>query len=387
MSVLCVCVSPRKIYLLFFLQVFNIGWDGVCAEYFLGYLYSCPGYPGKDKIYEAPSICLEQYLAIIMALKMGQKPINPNVIAMGSYMEYCYEHCYQKYTDQTQTYNEQCGQYISENFTQMSETLVAFRGIACAETNYTDQDNVNCYDELTAMQESATPGAPSPLSDYTCTIFAGNFPAVCMGFQSEGCCWGNQAVMLGQSLMKPIPPCLNKECADIAPILDICGRHINYATGSIEAWVYLDFAPPTLPNMYNNMSVLQFQAIAARPLQLLPTKVAVFDFTYYNGVTEITSNNPTAMSTATSGNFSILITVVSSTPDEINAIEATVNSPVYTQTIAAAFGNIGTVEAGTGAKRFYESDQIVTDGAGFHICPCSLSAVGAILLSIYLTRY
>lgn len=352
-------------------------------------MFSCPDYPDADEIYEAPSVCLEQYLTIVMMLKNEMKPVNPAVIATGSYSEYCYEECYQKYVDQTEQYNQNCGEYISEEFAPVSETLVAFRGIACGETNYTDQENVNCYDQLTAKQaQSAGSPNPSPLTDYSCTIYEGMYDNICSGFQ-DGCCFPNQAVMLGQSLMSPLPPCFNKNCKDIAPILDMCDRHINYATGSIEAFVYLDFGPPSLPTMYANASVLMFQAGLLTPLGLLPTKAAVYDFTYFDDNNDpIAINNPNAYIGAYSGNFSVLITLVQTSQQELESIRTMMASPGYAQALQfQVYNNSGPVRVETGTIRFHESDQIYVDSSAFSATPAVLwHVVGAVFLSFYFTR-
>ena len=352
-------------------------------------MFSCPDYPDGDEIYEAPSVCLEQYLTIVMMMKNGQKPVNPAVIATGNYSEYCYEECYQNYVDQTEAYNQNCAEYISEEFKPVSETLVAFRGIACGETNYTDQDNVNCYDQLTAKQaQSAGNPNPSPLSDYTCTIYEGAYNNICMGFQ-DGCCFPNQAVMLGQSLMSPVPPCFNKNCKDIAPVLDMCDRHINYATGSIEMSVYLDFAPPSLPSMYVNTSVLMFQGGLLAPLGLLPTKAAVYDFTYFDSDgNPITANNPDAYQSAMSGNFSVLITLVDTSLQELESYHNQMASPEYAQGLQIqVYNNSGPVSVETGEIRFYDSDQIYVDSAAFSAAPSTLWQVfAAVFLSLYFIR-
>ena len=349
-----------------------MNYDGVCADYLLGYLYSCPDFPDPEDIYEAPSVCLEQYLEVIMKLKMGQKPVNPEVIASGEYSEYCYTNCYQVYVDRAEEYIEECSQYIASNFTAISESLNAFRGISCGETNYTVQENENCYDQLQDMT-GGSDGSPSPLSDFTCTLYdPAMYPQVCTQFSANGCCFGNQAVMLGQSLMNPIPPCLNRYCVDIAPTTDLCGRHINFATGNIKGSVYLDFAPPALPNMYNNETVLIFQAGLMGPLGLLPTKVAIFDFTYFNNGVPITDNSPSGYTSATSGNFSYLITLVQTTEAELAEVSSTLSSPTYAGALQQqVFQNAGTVTVAVGADRYYPSDQIQTSGAR-NVSPLSM---------------
>jgi hypothetical protein len=108
--------------------MFGIGWDGVCADYFVGFLFSCPGYPSKEDIYDAPSICLPEYISLIAALKQGQKPVDVQTIAAGNYSEYCYEACYQNFVTAAAEYNANCP---LGNLSAISFPTNSFRGIAC----------------------------------------------------------------------------------------------------------------------------------------------------------------------------------------------------------------------------------------------------------------
>lgn len=97
----------------------------------MGYLFQCPGYPAKENIYDAPSICLQEYVSVVAKMKNGQKPIDVQDILAGNYSEYCYEKCYQDFVDAAYAFRK----YPCPlgNFSLLSVPLNAFRGIACGK--------------------------------------------------------------------------------------------------------------------------------------------------------------------------------------------------------------------------------------------------------------
>jgi hypothetical protein len=108
----------------------------------MGFLFQCPGYPAKEDIYDAPSICLPEYLTVAAKLNNGSKPIDVAGIMSGNYSEHCYEGCFQDYIDATYAYNAY-GCPLG-NFSLLSIPLNAFRGIACGTLfrcrfNYVDR--------------------------------------------------------------------------------------------------------------------------------------------------------------------------------------------------------------------------------------------------------
>lgn len=358
-------------------QVFGINWVGICSEYLLGFIMDCPDFPSSDEIYDAPSVCLEEYIGVLMKLKKKMKPLDVTEVLAGNYSQYCYENCYQHYVDQTDDFNNNCE--VSKNLTGLVQSLASFRGISCGETNRTNpEDNDNCYDALTAMLP-AEPSPSSPVSDYSCSQNPAAYGSICANFDND-CCFGNQAIMLGQTLMSPLPPCLNKYCKEIAPITDLCGRHINFATGNVQAFTYLNFAAG-LPNMYQNISVLTFQSMLSRPLGLLPTQVSFFDFTYFVGGTPVLTNTATSYNGATSGNFSFLVSVVDTTQEQLASIMSTLSSQAYAGTVASMFGqDASAVTVSVVTDRFYPSDQIKTTSSAF-----SISATASAWIFMFLT--
>jgi hypothetical protein len=110
-----------------------MGWDPICADYLMGYIFECPGYPPKEDIDEAPSTCMPEYIAVAEKIKNGSIPIDVPLVLRGNYSDYCYQKCFQDYIDATYAYNAN-GCPVLPNLTILSYPLKAFRGIACGKT-------------------------------------------------------------------------------------------------------------------------------------------------------------------------------------------------------------------------------------------------------------
>jgi hypothetical protein len=185
--------------------------------------------------------------------------------------------------------------------------------------------------------------------------------------------------MLGQAFVQPIPPCMLKNCRNIAPITELCGLHINFGTGNIQATVFLNLTPHTgLPNMYKNTSVLQFQGILTAPMKLSPLQASVFNFVYFNNGVPITTNTASSFASATSGNFSFLITVVNSTKEQIDSLFAFVNSPNYEGALKQIYKTTATIDVQTQTSRFYESNPFPMSSHA-----ASTSIFSTVMLSVF----
>ena len=122
--------------MIFFVQVFGISWIDDCAYYFVGYLFQCPGYPARADIYDAPSVCLGEYIGLLANLKNGQKAIDAKSVATGNYSEYCVTECYQTFVNATVAYNAAGCPPALGNLSAISAPMNAFRGIACGNDRY-----------------------------------------------------------------------------------------------------------------------------------------------------------------------------------------------------------------------------------------------------------
>lgn len=172
--------------------------------------------------------------------------------------------------------------------------------------------------------------------------------------------------MQSQTFNTPFPPCLMKNCREIAPITDLCGKNINFGTGSVQGYVSFTQSPPDLVNMYNKSSVFNFQKILSRPLELYPKNVSIFDFTYYdNSGAEINENKASVYNAATGGNFSFLITLVDTTLEELTTFFEYVGSSEYETDLSDALyaNGASSLQVSNVLVRFYEADPIQTSSA------------------------
>jgi hypothetical protein len=85
-----------------------VQWEKICAKYILGYLYSCPIYPDPSKITDAPSVCLDD----IIALKNGPPDIK-EIATSPTRSEDCLLKCYQTYLDRSIDFWQQCGAQVN----------------------------------------------------------------------------------------------------------------------------------------------------------------------------------------------------------------------------------------------------------------------------------
>jgi hypothetical protein len=100
----------------------------------LGYLYSCPIYPDPSKITEAPSVCLDD----IIALKNGP-PDLLEIATSPTRGEDCYENCYQTYLERSIDFWQQCGadvDVVDYPILDKLEILETYREQACGEYRF-----------------------------------------------------------------------------------------------------------------------------------------------------------------------------------------------------------------------------------------------------------
>jgi hypothetical protein len=167
--------------------------------------------------------------------------------------------------------------------------------------------------------------------------------------------------MLSQSFQMPFPPCLMKQCYMTSKAInEFCGSHINFATGTIQAWVDMTAAPPYLPNMYNKTITDSFRLNLIKPFQgaINPTEVTFYDFTYYdkNGAV-LTLNSASAYKNAVRGIFSFTITIVNVTQAALQQYSAMINDALYAKAIGSFYMS-PQVSSGTNEATFYAADPI-----------------------------
>jgi hypothetical protein len=187
------------------------------------------------------------------------------------------------------------------------------------------------------------------------------YNTVCGKFTTNECCLGNHATMLSQSFQMPFPPCLMKHCYMTSKAInDFCGSHINFATGTIQAWVDMATLPPYLPNMYdkNVTGAFQFNLVIPFRGAIMPQEVTFYDFTYYdNNGAVLTQNNVNAYKSAARGNFSFTVTLVNVTQAALLQYSAIINNATYAISLVKTY-NTTKISSATKKTTFYAADPI-----------------------------
>ncbi len=234
----------------------GVGFDlsKTCAQYILGYLYTCPGYPAPAEIFDAPYICLSQIKAIlppdllagltggsgagISFASLADSLTNVHEYMSSNFSENCQRRCFQKYIDQANTFFGNCHDELMtwtvtafNNNTQYPEVwdlygFQEFRNQVCA----TDPEGNNCFGKVQKFLPTYYNGTKAlvptvNIFDHDCNFYnnvtknQAALEQVCVEFQNIGCCFGNNVAMMAQSqtnqssisnhnAIKEFPPCL-----------------------------------------------------------------------------------------------------------------------------------------------------------------------------------
>jgi len=220
-----------------------------CANYFLGLVVGCDGYPSPDDIIQAPSVCLEEW-GTYAKRAAGDKGLPPYPAPTdiflnkdNSQLAFCQLDCYGTYETAALTYFNTCA-YNPAFYTQNSTKpgiaqlyaaigLQQYRGMSCQATgDLFDATSKNCFD---GMKDSINqvPGPLTPfMNDWTCqtlaaypasvditvTQFAG---ALCPAINDQlGCCASTDFTqLLPQATGVNMPPCLSRMLLESCPVV------------------------------------------------------------------------------------------------------------------------------------------------------------------------
>lgn len=299
-------------------KAFPINWDKTCSKYLLGYAYSCPIFPPPENVFNAPSVCLTD----LVAMTQNGPPDITELIG-GSTAESCEHNCYQTYLDRSYDFFASCSGELGVNNTVLAgiKNFQVYRSQGCVQNN----DGNNCFDmlkQLMPIDFSPTPAPtaapagtptpappPNPLFDYTCPYPSTVYQNFCGAFASFKCCYGNEISMLEQTFNKLVAPCVQNNMKAICPTVDpevYCTFGSKGSVGTSPALVRMNISRAEgLPNMYSENEVMNFRSITTQPLMLSPLTAMVTSFVYYNGDTPIVGSDITG---ATSADFNLLIT-------------------------------------------------------------------------------
>lgn len=300
-------------------KALGFGISKICARYFLGYLYGCPAFPTPSELFDAPSTCLPEVLALLpasaktslqAAAKSGDKSgLDLTSISSGNhtkaYLAYnfsqnCRRTCFQRYITQANTFYSSCSDQLNvfANKTNQNSlyplvwTLAGyqeFKNQICVE----NENGQNCYDSLASINpvvHPQKPGAPNILSfecnylndpGYNLLVLQG----VCKTLGANGCCAANQIAMIAQAqtnssatttynhamnsyAVRMIPPCLlhylsSSSCPAIN-MTNFCSKGSNGNLTVFGGVVRLNNragSTQPFPSMYNEAQVLYLQGV------------------------------------------------------------------------------------------------------------------------------
>jgi hypothetical protein len=240
----------------------GIGYDmsKTCAEYILGFLYECPGFPAPSELFDAPYTCVTQIKALLppeitSGLGGGGGGASPDLSSLSlaslkdsltnvhkymlsNFTENCERRCFQQYVDQANSFWGSCHDEMATWTTQAFNNntryptvwllygFQEFRNQVCAK----DEAGTNCFSKVQKWLPTYYNGTKAIVSavdifDHDCNYYndvAQNQDAlqeVCQEFADMGCCFGNAVAMMAQdqtnqsaifnhNAIKEFPPCL-----------------------------------------------------------------------------------------------------------------------------------------------------------------------------------
>lgn len=293
-------------------KALGFGMRKICTQYYLGYTYSCPTFYPPDQVYDAPSVCLQEWVGFVRTATGISDPDgtfqqtylgNPNWTTNS-----CGRNCYQEYQERSNKFYLTCAQEIATYPNATTEiplltllnTYQEFRNQACGKNDFGD----NCYVSINSVVSSSSTSTSTvnPLN-FECNyagltdtwnqqLYSSNaqvFQQFCANFGSLGCCAASGINLVQQNQLNftnPIifPPCLlqylNDGCSSV-DLLDFCNN------GSIANQTTLTgtFTIPKVttgqlpfPDVYDKTSVQQLQGVITNAFASLGFGVQPYKF-------------------------------------------------------------------------------------------------------------
>lgn len=240
---------------------YDLGIKKICANYLVGFLFGCSNFPPANDIYEAPSVCLNEYIGFAQDLALQQQVFIENIIGnLLNFTTYetnvCGRHCFQNYQYASNDFYQSCSNELANKTVAKDYPILGllsvyqpFRDQACTYNNKTGVSPATCYAELGVILEQSTPAtnpspapsasptlaedttlaptAPPPNDFYDFNCSYNTFPLppayqqdyntaykqkICSLFSATGCCTANIIGMLQQSPVPPTSPKIFPPC-------------------------------------------------------------------------------------------------------------------------------------------------------------------------------
>jgi hypothetical protein len=242
-------------------KTFNLGIKKICANYLVGYLYGCSDFPSASQIYNAPSVCLTEYITFAKTIAANPQAAIGGLIGdhlnLSTYdTNTCKRQCFQNFQYASNDFYLSCASEL-KNATVAAVYPIAsllsiyqpFRDQACTYNNESGVSPATCYEELGVIMDKSSPATnPSPAPtfmptladgasfaptqtppndfyDFNCTYNTFALPPAyqeaydtnvkkqfCALFSATGCCTANILGMLQQSPVPPTQPKLLPPC-------------------------------------------------------------------------------------------------------------------------------------------------------------------------------
>lgn len=297
---------------------FNI--SKICAKYFLGFLYGCPAFPSPSELFNAPSICLPEVIALLPAsaksalkgLKSGGGSIDMSTITpsmnhtkaylSSNFSQNCRRDCFQRYIGQANDFYNSCNDQLIKyaNKTNQNsmyplvyklEAYQEFKNQICVENDA----GANCYDTLSSINPVTRKSKPEVnILAYDCNYLQGSdwstfqlnemyaLPQICSTLGANGCCVANQVAMIAQSqtnssaqatyntksiptAVKMFPPCLmhflSSASCKSTDLTTFCRKGANGNLTTILGTIQMDQDGGKMPSVYKEDQVLTLQGV------------------------------------------------------------------------------------------------------------------------------
>jgi len=299
-------------------KALNFGISKICARYLLGYLYGCDAFPAPSELFDAPSTCLPELIALLPASAKTQAlsaqasgksisfdSISPSMNHTKEYLasnfsQNCRRRCFQRYITQANTFYSSCNDQLLRytNKTNQNnlypivyqlENYQFFKNQICVENT----NGQNCYDTLAAINPVVHPNPKINILTYDCNYFKASdwstfslnslvLSGACSTLGANGCCLANQVSMIAQSqtnssasatynkkmvisAVHMFPPCLmNYLSSTTCPSADLtsfCNKGANGNLTTFTGVIKMNQAGNKMPNMYDENAVLTLQGV------------------------------------------------------------------------------------------------------------------------------
>mmetsp|Transcript_6824 Transcript_6824/g.11337 ORF Transcript_6824/g.11337 Transcript_6824/m.11337 type:complete len:418 (-) Transcript_6824:4688-5941(-) len=323
-------------------EVYDFGWESICAQYIVGAMFPCPIFPPPDELTDAPSICLPNLISLV---SLASPNNTLDLLPGANHSSECFIECYQDYLVNALDFYNSCSGELAALPTGMCPIItnpampLASMQTYRAQTCSSNEVNTNCLTDIINNFGADTSGQPD-LFDYSCPMPAANYEMLASQFASQLCCFANQNAVL-VSMNQVYPPCFMNYMSNAANSPDatyFCVNGTLYDMGTVEVTLNMKFTAG-LPNMTNEVSTQTLRGTMMAVTGVTgvnAAQITVLKYSYYSDTGQ-TVEVPSIVG-ATSGVFTCLVMIASSENATWSAVAEAMAAPSYGPTICGAYG-------------------------------------------------